>query len=95
VIDRWGWRDGIGVLDAHIGEENQVSEAMKRPAAAQQAAAKVLRGTREGRAARRGKDPSAGTGFPGQQAVHASVGHATFEVIDAAAVEEAIWVSGP
>lgn len=73
-----------------------MSEAMKRRAAAQQAAAKVLREELE-RAERRGEERirQRVLAIPDSKRYMHSAGHATFEVIDAAAVEEAIRVTEP
>jgi hypothetical protein len=69
-------RTGSGDAATRGGEP--VREAMKRRAAAQRAAAKVMREEME----------------RAERYMH-SVGQATFEVIDAAAVEEAIRVVEP
>jgi hypothetical protein len=73
-----------------------VSEAVNRRAAAQQAAAKVLREELE-RAERRGEDRirQRVLAIPDSKRFMHSVGDVTFEVIEAAAVEEAIGVTEP
>jgi hypothetical protein len=73
-----------------------VNEAMKWRAAAKEAAAKVL-GEELGRAEREGEERirQRVLGIPDSKRYMHSVGQATVEVIEAAAVEEAIRVREP